>query len=74
MRVYLVCAMVGIVAGAYWCGGRIAREKCNAITTHNQMENILKIENIKRTANEKVIHTDNIDIRRVMHERYSVAE
>lgn len=74
MKKYLIIAVAVIVAGAYFFGVRIGRMKCNMDSVRAQSSEISDIIDIKRNTDEKVFNTNLGDIRRILHEKYTIAE
>lgn len=74
MRVYIAMMFIAFVLCAYWAGGRIAQQKCIneyvSLASERQNVNIKKLGDI----NAKVLTTDTADIRRILHEKYSISE
>ncbi len=74
MRIYII-ALVGIMcAGAYFAGrvvGRVsARAECNTVATTKYVQTVKQREKI----NDQTNHTAVRDIRRVLREKYTIAE
>ena len=74
MKQYLIVAVVIIIAGTYFFGLRIGRARCVIDSMHAQSNEITNIMDIKRDTDEKVFNTGMRDIRRVLHEKYTIAE
>ena len=78
MRIYLIIAGVVACLGVFWTGGEIARQKCraeNANLATEHLVNINKITNkIKRDTNEKIFNTSVGDIRRILRQKYTIAD
>ncbi len=74
MKNYLILAVVVIIAGAYFFGARIGREKCAVANARTQTNEIINITDIQRNTDEKVFNTGVRDIRRVLCEKYTIAE
>ena len=74
MKQYLIIAVAVIIAGAYFFGLRIGRMRCVIDSVRAQSNEIVNIMDIKRDTDEKVFNTDMRDIRRVLHEKYTIAE
>lgn len=76
MKKYLFLFFVGmgIVLFAYWTGGQVAWQKCNAqIQESGVVHQRIITEQIGRV-NEKTFNTGVRDIRRVLCEKYTIAE
>lgn len=74
MKNYLILAVVVIIAGAYFFGARIGRAKCAMANARAQTNEIINITDIQRNTDEKVFNTGVRDIRRVLCEKYTIAE
>ena len=74
MKNYLILAVVVIIAGAYFFGARIGRAKCAVANARAQTNEIINITDIQRDTDEKVFNTGVRDIRRVLCEKYTIAE
>ncbi|MBO7509542.1 MAG: hypothetical protein J6T57_04690 [Alphaproteobacteria bacterium] len=74
MKHYLIVAAAVIVAGAYFFGLRIGRMRCVIDFGRTQSGEMTNIMDIKRNTDEKVFNTGVDDIRRVLRERYTIAE
>lgn len=74
MKMYLIAAMAAFILFAFCAGVRIGALKCErgvarAVTTQ-QKHNIQHQVKI----NEKTMHTGMRDIRRILREKYTIAE
>ena len=74
MKIYLIIAVGCIVFGAYEFGLQIARRKCELNAAQNQTNEIVKTISIQRITDEKVYNTGVADIRRVLRNKYTIAE
>ena len=74
MKFYLIGAVVALVAGAYFAGGRVAHERCRAAAANTATEIAINSANITRIANEKTFNTGLRDIRRILHQKYTIAD
>lgn len=72
--IFLFFVFIVVVAGAYWAGGRVASQKCATqiaeIRAEQQSVNLENMVNV----NEKVFNTGVRDIRRILHEKYTIAD
>ncbi len=65
---------IGMIVFAYLMGGRIAAQKCNALVNEaSASQQRIIIEQIGNV-NEKVVNTGVCDIRRILREKYTIAE
>ena len=73
-RFYVAVAVCTAFFCCFWVGTIVGRVRCNLAVTQAASENI--IENVKqlRIYDEKVIRTSVGDIRRILHEKYTIAE
>ncbi|MCM1294963.1 MAG: hypothetical protein NC311_05430 [Muribaculaceae bacterium] len=74
MRIYIVIMVCVMCIGAYVAGYRVG--VANAIVTCERNTTVHLIKTIKRQEkiNEKINHTAVRDIRRVLREKYTIAE
>lgn len=73
-KIYLFFTMLFCVAFAWWSGQKYATERCNKnIATLNANQQ-LKIFKIAEKVNEKTDNNNTNDIRRVLCQKYSIAE
>lgn len=73
-KIYVALLFIGVVLGAFVCGGKIANAKCQmriAQTSKTQVEQSLYNN---RILNDKVYKTGVADIRRILQSEYSIAE
>ncbi|MDL2295256.1 hypothetical protein LJC18_00335 [Lachnospiraceae bacterium OttesenSCG-928-E19] len=75
-KIYIGAAILAVVYGAYWAGGRIANAQCRADQViDNAMQNDKIHQTIietKRIVNETVITTGTIDIRMRLRDKYTI--
>lgn len=74
LRIYIWVVGLMIVVGAYWVGGRIATAKCKQNVAITQNKRLFEMYEIKRCVNEKTFNTRLGDIRRVLHDKYTIAD
>lgn len=67
-----ICA--GVCAGAYWAGGRVATQKCDARIANMNARAITCAAKTMEKVNVETVNTSLDDIRRILRERYSIAE
>lgn len=74
MRVYVFMMIIALVSGAYFAGCAVghaaARAKCNATIAVQYVQTLKQQGKI----NEQINHTAVRDIRRILHERYTIAQ
>lgn len=74
MKVYVFIGLVLVVISAYFVGGRVASQKCKVqIAELNSNKSALVIKNMEEI-NEKTVNTGVRDIRRILYEKYTIAE
>ncbi len=78
MKPYIIIAIVLAVGGAYWVGGRVATERARAEFAAQQNIAAAQIQteiiDKKREINATVFNTGVADVRRMLRERYTIAE
>ena len=74
LRFYLGAAIIIMIIGAFWAGGRIAHEKCMRRTTQSETQQITNSINMQRNINEKVFDTGVRDIRDILRREYTIRE
>lgn len=75
IRVYwLVGAAVVIVLGAYWCGWRVATERCQRMQSNATAQQQNQIFKMQEEVNAEVLGRGVDDIRRVLRAQYTIAE
>lgn len=72
--IFLFFVFIVVVAGAYWAGGRVAVQKCNARAAEVAVKQNQEIIKTMGAINEKTFNTGVCDIRRVLREKYTIAE
>lgn len=74
MKLYLFIGVFFVVLLAYWAGERVSEQKCETkiaeLNAQNQSDVITAMEKV----NEKTFNTGVRDIRRILHEQYTIAE
>lgn len=74
MRVYVFIMMIALVLGACFAGCAVGRakskEKCTETVAVQYVQTVKQMEKI----NEQTNHTAVRDIRRILHERYTIAQ
>ena len=74
MRIYLIITITIIVYGAYLFGARIASKQCEITNMQNKTNEITQTISMQRITDEKVYHTGAGDIRRILYDKYTIAE
>ena len=77
-KLYLLLAVCAVVGGAYICGANIADAKCRARFDRQNLQAMQNLQNQiiqnKRKNHEIVYKTGVADIRRILRDKYSIAE
>jgi len=74
MRLYLAAITMAAIFFAFITGVYIGRVKCSARVANANVEQITNNHKIQRIANETVMHTGGDDVRRILREKYTIAE
>lgn len=74
MKIYLIITIIVIVCGAYIFGGQMAQKQCAINASQNKTAEITQTISNQRISDEKVYHTGVADIRRILHDKYTIAE
>ena len=74
LKLYLGAAIIIMIIGAFWAGGRITHEKCMVATAQSQNTEITNSIKMQRNINEKVLNTGVRDIRDILRREYTIAE
>jgi len=74
IKIYFIVAMGAIVIGAYFYGANISDSKCRAKQMQNNLNEIQTIEQHKKEIHDKVYKTGTDDIRRILHDKYTIAD
>ncbi len=77
-KFYLCILLVGVVCGAYVCGAAVSDAKCRANVAQQNMRDLQnfqkEITQNKRKNHETVYKTNTNDIRRILRDKYTIAE
>lgn len=73
-KLYILLFGVAVVCGAYFAGGQVARQRCNARVGADVVAQQLQIMKIQGDINAEAYNSNTGDIRRVLRERYTIAE
>ena len=63
-----------MIFGAYFYGVNITNAKCDKKYLQNNLQNIQQIQQNQRVIHDKVYKTGVADIRRILHNEYTIAE
>ncbi|GEM_PF-4317579 len=73
-KIYLILGAVFALFTAYFFGSRIATEKCRAKFVTENNANIQTIIELKGKINAETNHTATVDIRRRLHDKYTIKD
>lgn len=73
-KIYFVMIASAIILGAYFYGVNITNVKCRERQANNNISEIQHIENNKRIIHDTVYKTGVRDIRRILRDKYTIAE
>lgn len=73
-KLYFCGAAVAIAAALYFCGRGVGAARCRADTVAQSLQTQAQIIKKTEKINETVLRTGLGDIRRIMHEKYTIAE
>ncbi|MDW3024800.1 MAG: hypothetical protein R8N50_03910 [Alphaproteobacteria bacterium] len=73
-KIYFLVFLIVVLVGAYFAGGRVANEKCRARLANSKADQQLEIVKLHEAVNEEVFSRGVGDIRRVLRERYTIAQ
>lgn len=74
MRIFIVATLVAFVVCAYMAGLRIGAERCRADAAHNASVAVSNIINQERKADAQTYGLDTGNIRRILREKYTIAQ
>ena len=73
-KLYLTVAVCAIIIGAYFYGRNISNIKCRASYLQNELNQNIQNYNNQRIIHDTVYKTGVDDIRRILFDKYSIAE
>lgn len=74
LRVYLAVLICTAIFLSYFVGGHVATVRCRERGAHSAVEQIVNNNAIMENTNDTVLHTGVGDIRRILREKYTIAE
>lgn len=74
MKTYLIIAVCGIIFGAYILGASRGSAKCQARAAQQTINTITTQQIKTEKINAETYHTNLRDIRRILHDKYTIAE
>jgi hypothetical protein len=73
-KIYFIAFIGAMLIGAYFYGANISDAKCRARQIQDDVKEIQLNEQIKKEIHDKVYKTGVVDIRRILHDKYTIAE
>lgn len=73
-KIYLMLLLGAVVIGAYFYGVNITNVKCREKNAINNLTEIQHMEQNKRDIHDTVYKTGVADIRRILRDKYTIAE
>jgi len=74
IKLYLTILICAIVCGAFFYGKNVGTSECEMKKLHNQIDTTEQYQIKERNINDKVYKTGLRDIRRILHDKYTIAE
>jgi len=73
-KLYFIIVISALIFGAYFYGANITEAKCRAKNAQNNVIEMNQIQQQKRKIHDTVYKTGTADIRRVLRDKYTIAE
>jgi uncharacterized protein (UPF0333 family) len=73
-KIYFIILLSAIICGAYFYGVNITKANCRANYAEQNFLDIQQTQQHKREIHEVVYKTGVADIRRILRDKYSIAE
>ena len=73
-KLYLLGLFCVVLGAAYWAGGRAMRYGCEMQSVQGAVQQQSEIFNIQEKVNEEIIRRGADDVRRVLRQKYTIAE
>ncbi|MBQ2858950.1 MAG: hypothetical protein IJE82_01130, partial [Alphaproteobacteria bacterium] len=73
-KLYFLLFFIVVVCGAYIVGGRVASEKCRGAVANDIVAHQMKFIRLQEDINAEAVSRGGDDIRRVLREKYTIAE
>ena len=73
-KIYFLLFFMFVLFGAYIAGGRVATEKCRGMMVGDIAAKQMEIIKIQEDINAEAVSRGLGDIRRVLREKYTIAE
>ena len=74
IKTYLIIAICGLIFAAYTLGASRGSAKCQARAAQQTINTITTQQIKTEKINAETYHTNLRDIRRILHEKYTIAE
>lgn len=73
-KLYFLLFLLAVVCGAYFAGGQVGRQHCNARMGADVITQQSQIMKIQRDIDVEAYNRNTGDIRRRLREKYTIAE
>ena len=73
-KIYFLILISALIFGAYFYGVNITNAKCREIQANNNIAEIQQTDKNKREIHDMVYKTGLRDIRRILRDKYTIAE
>ena len=73
-KLYFLLFLLAVVCGAYFAGGQVGRQHCNARMGADVVTQQSQIMKIQRDIDVEAYNLNTGDIRRRLREKYTIAE
>ena len=73
-KLYILLFLLAVVCGAYFAGGQVGRQHCNARMGADVITQQSQIMKIQRDIDVEAYNRNTGDIRRRLREKYTIAE
>ncbi|MBO4625832.1 MAG: hypothetical protein J5679_00950 [Alphaproteobacteria bacterium] len=74
MRIYVAAAIAAAIFLSYIAGAHMGNVRCQIHTGDTATKQLVNNIQLAEDTNEMVLHTGVDDVRRILHEKYSIAE
>jgi hypothetical protein len=73
-KVYVILLLCVVLVGTFFYGRNVGVSKCEMQNLQNQINTTEQNQVKERDLNDKVFKTGVVDIRRILRDKYSIAE
>lgn len=73
-KIYLIILICAIIIGAFFYGKNVGISKCEIQNLQNQINTTEQSQQNERNINDTVYKTGVRDIRRILYDKYTIAE